>query len=200
MGAEHISKTTINTALLTVLFNTIPGTVQRGNVVSWSPNNFSSIRCFSLLICSYIHIMLLYILCDAPLLAPCKGLLLQYTVYLVQRTTTTNSTTSLPGTVKCTQAATDCSTLTRSQALRMKVLIYVVHISCHTSATTTPRHASMDTRPCLISASRHFLMSAGAAESDNSSGSKICCCCSKSSHQKSKAREMLGIHSAHIAI
>ena len=38
----------------------------------------------------------------------------------------------------------------------------------------TPREASMATRPCLISASRHFLMSPGAAPSDKPSGSKIC--------------------------
>ena len=63
----------------------------------------------------------------------------------------------------------------------------------HTSATMTPTHASMDTRPCFISASRHFLISAGVATSDNSSGSKIC---SSHGHQKlSKAREEL-IHSS----
>ena len=43
-----------------------------------------------------------------------------------------------------------------------------------TSATMTPRDASMATRPCLISASRHLLMSPGAAPSDNWSGSNIC--------------------------
>ena len=43
-----------------------------------------------------------------------------------------------------------------------------------TSATMTPREASIATRPCLISASRHFLMSPGAAPSDKLSGSKTC--------------------------
>lgn len=45
---------------------------------------------------------------------------------------------------------------------------------CVTSATSTPRDASIATRPCLISASRHFLMSPGAAPSDRPRGSKIC--------------------------
>ena len=43
-----------------------------------------------------------------------------------------------------------------------------------TSATITPREASMATRPCLISASRHLLMSPGEAPSANSRGSKTC--------------------------